>query len=444
MKGFRLLMAVLVVSGLLLSMSSFTANGQRGLEPLDGSGGQPNGVVPDNYIVLLQESASAGDVARDHGLSPRFFYRKVFNGFAGIIPAARLDAVSKDQRVKSVQPDRVVTAIPDTAKGKPGGGGGTTGQVLPPNIVRVKGDATQTGQGVGIAVLDTGVDMAHRDLRIGAAYFDAFGGNGQDGDGHGTHVAGIAAALNNTVDVVGVAPGATIFSVRVLDNTGSGSDASVIAGLEWIAANAGTYGIRVTNASLGRSASSDDSLMHTAVQQVVNAGVIFIAAAGNDPAIEVSNFIPAGFPETVAVSSTTAVDGSNAGYRFYTGVIKADTASYFTTDGGAVRIAAPGEEKENINKAGFISTIGVLSLKRGGGTTRMSGTSMAAPHVAGLAALLLEKKPFGTVDELKAWLTQPNTDRDDTAPLHSPVTSYTYDGRLEGIGYAPEALAAAN
>ncbi len=447
MKGFRLVLVFVVVAGILLSVSSFAASEQRGLETLDVTGSPPDSVVPDNYIVLLQEGASATNVAREHGLAPRFFYNKVFNGFAGFIPAAKLDAVSKDQRVKSVQLDRVVTAIPDVAKGKPGGDSNTgTGQVVPPNITRVKGSAAiaQTGLGVGIAILDTGVDLVNRDLHVSAAYFDAYGGNGQDKNGHGTHVAGIAAALDNTVDVVGVAPRATIFSVRVLDASGSGTDSSVIAGLDWIAANAGTYGIRVTNSSLGRKASSNDSAMHTAVQNVVNASVAFIAAAGNDATIDVTSFVPAGFPEAIAVSSTTAVDGSNAGYKFYTGVIKADTASYFTTDGAAVKISTPGEQQENITKAGFISSVGVLSLKLGGGTTRMSGTSMAAPHVAGLAALLVEKNPFGTVDNLKAWLTQPNTDRGGIAPLNSPASSYTFDGNREGIGYAPDALAAAS
>jgi len=442
-KGFRLFLVFVVAAGILLSVSGPGASGQRGLDPLDGGSGPPDGVVPDNYIVLLQDGASAENVAGDHGLAPRFVYKKALNGFAGFIPAAKLDAVSKDLRVKSVHSDRIVTAVPDAAKGKPGGGGGGgVGQVSPPNVARVKGNALQTGAGVGIAVLDTGIDLANADLRVGAAYFDAFGGSGQDGDGHGTHVAGIAAALNNTVGVVGVAPGATVYSVRVLDNTGSGSDATIIAGLDWIVSNAGTYGIRVTNASLGRKASADDSLMRAAVQRVVNAGVVFIAAAGNDPAIEVSSFVPAGFPESIAVSSTTAVAGSNAGYRFYSGVIGADTASYYTTDGDAVRIAAPGEEKENISKAGLIGTVGILSLKPGGGTTRMSGTSMAAPHVAGLVALLLESNPAGTVGDLSSWLTQPNTDRDGVAPLNSPASSYSFDGRLEGIGYAPEALAA--
>jgi subtilisin family serine protease len=138
------------------------------------------------------------------------------------------------------------------------------------------------------------------------------------------------------------------------------------------------------------------------------------------------------------VASTTAVDGSNACSRF-NGFIAKDTASYFTTDGVKVLVSTPGNEKENISRACFISSVGILSLKKGGGTTRMGGTSMAAPHAAGVAALLVEQNSGYTVAGITCKLEK--ADRVGVAPLNSPSVAYTFDGEREGIGHAPTALA---
>jgi subtilisin family serine protease len=145
--------------------------------------------------------------------------------------------------------------------------------------------------------------------------------------------------------------------------------------------------------SLGRDASPsaiDDEPMRNAVQVLYNAGVTVVVAAGNEAAKEANNMVPARFPEVLTVAATTAVDGTNSCRRF-SGVIKADTASYFTTDGTAVAISAPGEDKETISNGCMISSVGILSAKLGGGTTRMSGTSMASPHVAGVVARILQQ-----------------------------------------------------
>jgi subtilisin family serine protease len=281
----------ILVVGLLLALFALAPAGDGLQTPADEGAGPPDGVVPDNYVVVLQAGASAEGVAGAHGLTRRFTYSTVFNGFAAFIPPGRVNAVKSDSRVQSVTADRIMSIAdkPDGpgAQGKPGGGGDAPSQVVPPNITRVRGSASQTGSGVGVAIVDTGVGP-QSDLTIAAAFFDAFGGDGSDGNGHGTHVAGIATAKNNTVDVVGVAPDATVYSVRVLDSSGSGSDSSVIAGLDWIAANASALGIRVANASLGRAAAgaAADAPVCNAVQAVVNANVTFTAAAGNDPNIE--------------------------------------------------------------------------------------------------------------------------------------------------------------
>jgi subtilisin len=293
---------------------------------------------------------------------------------------------------------------------------------------------------VGVAVVDTGVDLSHADLGNVRNAFTAFGTSAQDNNGHGTHVAGIIAALNNTIDVVGVAPDAAIYAVKVLDASGSGSDAAVTAGLDWVYANATSVhpAIRVVNMSLGRAGTIDDnSLMRTAITKLRDSGITVVVAAGNDATLEITQQVPAAYPEVLAVSSTTAKDGTNQ-YRFFNGVIKADTASYFTSDGAGVTISAPGEDQTNVTKAGFLQSVGILSTKLGGGTTRMSGTSMAAPHVAGVAALIYQKSPTIAPEIVRNLIR--GSASNTSAPLDSPTSNYSFDGTREGVLDAKEAL----
>jgi subtilisin len=218
----------------------------------------------------------------------------------------------------------------------------------------------------------------------------------------------------------------------------------VIAGLDWVATNRATVNppIRVINMSLGREGTIDDNpALRAAVKALYDNGVVLVAAAGNDPSKEVSQMVPAGYPEVMAIASTTALDGTDA-CRSFSGVIKADTASYFTTDGMfdtatgvGVTIPAPGEDQENVNKACFATSVGILSTKLGGGTTRMSGTSMAAPHVAGVVARLIQGGNSG-VEDIRQ-LIRLKAARVGEAPLDSPTSGYSFDGEREGIVQAP-------
>ena len=347
-----------------------------------------------------------------------------------------LAALRQNPAVVSVVPNRQVFAGQSAAaKGGKPGGGGPAPQVTPAGVVRVGAPGIGSdGAGVGVAVLDTGVDLAHPDLAGTVNAFSAFGSSCQDDEGHGTHVAGTIGARDNEVDVVGVAPAATIYCVKVLDGSGSGSDDSVMAGLEWVLANRDL--IRVVNMSLGRPGSIDDNQpLHDLVAQVNAAGIAIIVAAGNDPALENSQRIPAAYPEVAAVASTTALGGSNA-CRGLANPIAADTASYFTTDGAGVAVSAPGEERENVSRGCFIQSVGILSTALGGGTTRMSGTSMAAPHVAGIAARYFQQHPAWSAEIVRSTIAN-SAVRKGTAPLNSPSANYTFDGVREGIAQAP-------
>jgi subtilisin/minor extracellular protease Epr len=293
-----------------------------------------------------------------------------------------------------------------------------------------------------VAIVDTGIDFTHRDLQgsLGSASFSAHGSSAQDDHDHGTHVAGIVGARNNTLDVVGVAPACTLYAVKVLDQRGSGWDSDIEAGLDWIGANAALVNppIRVVNMSLGRPGSADDNpSLRQSVQALVAAGITVVVSAGNDCQVEVSEHVPASYPEVMAIASTTALTGSS----LLRGVspIVADSASYFTTDGVDVATSAPGADKENISRAGFVSSVGILSLKRSGTTVRFSGTSMSSPHVAGVVALQYQKFPDLTPDQARAKVSG-SADRIGAAPIDGRTTCYTSDGIKEGILNAPGAL----
>jgi subtilisin len=406
-----------------------------------GTSGVALAQVSENYIVQFREGTSAADraeVLRGAGAALGVNFGRV-NAAAIRVPNANaLTALVNHPFVRAVVPNRPVFAY-QNGKGKPGGGGGgTTMQVVPAGVARVgRPTSGSNGLGVGVAVVDTGVDLVHPDLAGTVDAFNAFGAQScQDDEGHGTHVAGIIGARDNTVDVIGVAPQATIYCVKVLDSAGSGSDANVMSGLQWVLDHHTSVvpAIKVVNMSLGRPGAVDDNpAMHDLIKALEGAGLTVVVAAGNDATVDVSSQIPAAYPEVIAVASTTASTGTNQ-CRLLSAPLAADTASYFTTDGTGVIVSAPGEEQENVSRGCFISSVGILSTRLGGGTTRMSGTSMASPHVAGVAARYYQAG-FQASD-IRQFLRL-DADRVGTAPLDSPGSQYTFDGEREGIAQAP-------
>ncbi|MFN3324539.1 MAG: S8 family serine peptidase [Bryobacteraceae bacterium] len=432
----------ILLAGFLLSSAAFA---QLVEPPAVPPGGQQ-----DRYIVTFRAGSTAAQRAASvsrAGATAQIDLR-IVNAVAVRVPNANaLAALQRDPDVISIAEDRPVTIFQGLGSSK----SSSSKQVVPEGVKRV-GVPTDSsnGSGVGVAILDTGVALNHSDLSVATAVFDAFGGNCMDQHGHGTHVAGTVAALDNTTGVLGVAPNAKIFCVKVLNDSGSGSDSTIIAGLQWVYDNRNVDSqapIRVVNMSLGRPKYSGDmaftGTIRGAIKVLYDAGISVVAAAGNDPNKEVSQMVPAGLPEVMAVASTTAINGSNA--CRWASAIQSDTASYFTTDGKltdttdgpiGVTISAPGEDRENISRGCLISTVGILSLAPGGGTARMSGTSMAAPHVAGVVARLYQSLPGYTPEGVRTWL-RTNGSNIGSAPKHSPTSSYTFDGEHEGIAKAP-------
>jgi subtilisin family serine protease len=395
-----------------------------------------DGVTPAERERLLRQSGGAGN---------RHFRN---------VPASSARAGTRSRAFLERHPD-VVAVVPDReveTLGKPTSSGSATAlQGIPAGVTRVgaqPGAVPFTGAGVGVAIVDTGIDVGHADLTVSASCFTVSTAC-QDDEGHGTHVAGIVAARNNAIDVVGVAPDATLYAVKVLNRRGRGSDSTIMAGLDWIAHHAAlvTPPIRVVNMSLGRPGTIDDNpALHASVQALTQAGIAVIVAAGNDASLDVSQQVPATYPEVIAVASTTATAGASA-CGVHPNPVAADTASYFTTDGEfdlatgiGVSASAPGEDHESIGTNCFLKSVGILSTRLGGGTIRMSGTSMAAPHVAGVVALMAEQAAL-TPAEARRRLRR-GADAVDTAPFDSPAGGYTFDGEREGVVSAPGALAA--
>lgn len=216
------------------------------------------------------------------------------------------------------------------------------------------------GAGVDVAVLDTGVDLGHPDLSPNlAAGVNVLSPRRPpaDDNGHGTHVSGIIAAAQNSLGVVGVAPRVRIHPVKVLDRNGGGTLSDIVEGLDWCVRN----GIRVANLSLGSP--EGNATFAQAVARAIDEGVVVVAAAGNNGPFPDTIGYPARYPEVVAVGATT----------------QKDQVAEFSSRGEGLDVVAPGDA--------------ILSTWPQGSYREVSGTSMACPHVAGLAALLLAANP---------------------------------------------------
>ncbi|MEO1920498.1 MAG: S8 family serine peptidase [Sphingomonadaceae bacterium] len=319
--------------------------------------------IPNSYICSFDKAqvnkgqvrAEAVRSANAQGGQVKFVYEHSIRGFAVNISAqgaARLQAMGK---IKNCEQDQVAKIVLQ-GKGKPGGGGGGSdpAQTTPWGIARVGGPGGTSSATAWI--IDSGIDLDHPDLNVDVSRSVNYtrDKSADDLNGHGTHVAGTVAAIDNGIGVVGVAPGTTVVAVKVLDRRGSGSYSGVIAGIDYVAAN-GSNG-DVANMSLGGGYSAE---LNAAVEAAAATGVKFVLAAGNEST-------------DAATKSPASANGPNV----YTisSFAQGDNWSSFSNYGNPpVDFAEPGSA--------------ILSTYKDGGYATLSGTSMASPHAAGILLL---------------------------------------------------------
>ncbi|MBW3579720.1 MAG: S8 family peptidase [Actinobacteria bacterium] len=335
--------------------------------PPVGAGGPP-----ERFIVVLHDGADpqavANEHANNHAAQIAFVYTRALNGYAAVIPNERVPAIRGDQRVKYVEPDQVAT---------------TMAQAVPYGIKTVGADVSPTataGNGSGSVsnvnayVIDSGIDKSHPDLSV-INHVNFTSGSNKDCNGHGTHVAGTVAARDNTRDVVGVSPGSPLTGVKVLGCDGQGYYSWIIKGVDWVTANAKNPA--VANMSLGGEPSQalDDAVRNSAAS-----GIFYAVAAGNSG------------KNACDYSPARAGAGTDNGIATIAATDSADKEASFSNFGSCVDMWAPG--------------VSVVSTRKGGGTTTKSGTSMAAPHVAGGASVYLSTHPGSSTASVESALRQ--------------------------------------
>ena len=320
--------------------------------------------IENNYIVVLNNDVIgeqgdfsispyvASELVGTHKGKLKHLYQHAINGFAVEMSAEDAERLSEDFRVAYVEEDGVVS-LDATQNNPPWGLDRIDQRNRPLNAIYT---FNWTGAGVTAYVIDTGIRTAHTQFGGRAAnVFDAFGGNGQDCNGHGTHVAGTIGG-----STFGVAKSVQLRGVRVLNCSGSGSNSGVITGVDFVRNNHAAAA--VANMSLGGGASS---ALDTAVNNLHNSNVSISVAAGNSNGANACNFSPARAANAITVGSTTT----------------SDSRSSFSNIGTCLDIFAPGS---GIQSAWATSNTATATL---------SGTSMASPHVAGVAALYKQANP---------------------------------------------------
>jgi subtilisin family serine protease len=366
-----LAVAVLAAAAACSDQQAPIATVDRGTAPVLSAS---KDAIEGAYIVVLKEGGDPRSVAAVAGVSPRYVYTAALDGFAATLNQGQLNALTHNPNVDYIAQDGRVSVV-TTQSGATWGLDRIDQRYRPLNGTYTY---TPTGSGVRAYILDTGILTSHVEFGGRASVgYDALGGNGQDCHGHGTHVSGTVGG-----STYGVAKSVSLVAVRVLDCYGYGSWAGVIAGMDWVA----NYHVKpaVANMSLGGVA---NQAVDDAVNRMHNAGVTVVVAAGNN-ADNACSYSPARAANAVTVGATNSTD----------------VRASFSNWGSCLDIFAPGE---NITSAWVGYTGGGGGGGGGGGdgtqpyiastsSNTISGTSMASPHVAGVAALYLQGNTTAT------------------------------------------------
>ncbi|QFU85504.1 S8 family peptidase [Amycolatopsis sp. YIM 10] len=346
------------VTGLTVAIGG-TATAQQPEGEIRGAGSEA--AIAGSYVVKLKDQigissvdGTAAELTARHGGSVGLTYTAAMRGFSAAMSETQAKRLAADPRVEYVEQNATLT-IQGTQNNPVWGLDRIDQRNLPLSKTYTYPNG---GEGVTSYIADTGIYMQHPDFggRATSGYdFIDNDTNASDCQGHGTHVAGTVGSTT-----YGVAKATSLVAVRVLNCSGSGSYAQIVAGIDWVAKNAKKPA--VLNMSLGGGAASS---VDTAVRNASNAGVTVVVASGNSNA-NACNYSPARAPEAITVNATDS----------------SDNRASFSNYGTCSDIFAPG--------------VSVTSTRNGGGTASMSGTSMASPHVAGAAAIYLSANPSAT------------------------------------------------
>lgn len=367
--------------------------------PSVDSAGRP--IAAGRYIVMLASDADPTKVLSKHrareGTVAERSFKHAFRGFTARLDKAQRAALLADPTVVAVVPDEVIQVTAQTVPTGVSRVGATSSAIAKINGVDERVDAD-------VAIVDTGIGP-HGDLNIAGGYNCSTSDRTRwyDENGHGTHVAGTVGARDNSWGVVGVAPGVRLWAVRILNSSGAGLLSWYVCGLDWILAQRDPNDssrplIEVVNMSVaktgkddGRCGAVNQDILHAAICRLKTAGITVVAAAANERR-SAANYVPAAYNEVITVSALADTDGRPGGLggnRCYSwGTYdRDDTFADFSNYGSDIDMIAPGKC--------------IWSTRAGGGYGYSSGTSMAAPHVTGAAALYKSTRPLATPAEVR-------------------------------------------
>ena len=415
----------------------------RPAAPTVDSAGRP--IAAGRYIVMLAGDVDPTKVVSKHraldGTVAERSFKHAFRGFTARLDKAQRAALLADPTVLAVVPDEVIQV---------------TAQTMPTGVSRVGAPSSPLSRINGVdervdadvAIVDTGIGP-HADLNIAGGYNCSTSDRTRwyDENGHGTHVAGTVGARDNTWGVVGVAPGVRLWAVRILNSSGAGLLSWYVCGLDWILAQrdpndssrplieAVNMSVAKTGKDDARCGSVNKDVLHAAICRLNTAGITVIAAAANERR-SAANYVPAAYNEVITVSALADTDGKSGGsggnrcYSWGT-YDRDDTFADFSNYGSDVDLIAPGKC--------------IWSTRAGGSYGYSSGTSMAAPHVTGAAALYKSTRPQATPAEVREalrYLGSSNWYRNtDPDPYHEPLLRVERIGVLGTFSLAPGSTA---